>query len=99
LPQLGALLKRCSLVVTNDSGPMHIAAALGVPVVGIYGPTNPVLQGPYGTQHVVVRNEKLDCLGCNLTKCPIGNPCMVDLSVNDVLRGVEEVIKKNNLTP
>ncbi|MBX2992630.1 MAG: glycosyltransferase family 9 protein [Bacteroidetes bacterium] len=97
LRQLGALLKRCSLVVTNDSGPMHIAAALGVPVVGIYGPTNPALQGPYGSGHVVVRNEKLDCLGCNLTKCPIGNPCMLDLTVDDVLRGVEDVIKKNNL--
>lgn len=99
LRQLGALLKCCALVVTNDSGPMHIAAALQIPVVGIYGPTNPVLQGPYGSQHVVVRNERLDCLGCNLTKCPIGNPCMLDLSVDDVMQGVREAIRKNNIMP
>lgn len=99
LPQLGALLKRCAFIVTNDSGPMHIAAALQVPVLAIYGPTNPMLQGPFGIQHVVVRNEGLKCLGCNLTKCPIGHPCMLDLSVDTVLEGVEELIHKNKLTP
>ncbi len=99
LKQLGALLKRSAIVVTNDSGPMHIAAALQVPLLGIYGPTNPTLQGPYGTQHVVVRNERLECLGCNLTKCPIGHPCMLELSVETVFRGVEQLLKKNNLTP
>lgn len=99
LKQLGALLKRSAFVVTNDSGPMHIAAALQVPVLGIYGPTNPILQGPYGSQHVVVRNEGLECLGCNLTKCPIGHPCMLELSVDTVFRGVEQLLKKNNLAP
>lgn len=99
LKQYGALLKRCAIVVTNDSGPMHIAAALRVPVLGIYGPTNPTLQGPFGPQHVVVRKENLDCLGCNLTKCPIGHPCMLELSVDAVMRSVEELLKKNNLTP
>ncbi len=97
LKQLGALLKRCTFMVTNDSGPMHIAAALKTPVVGIYGPTNPVLQGPYGEEHVIVRKEELDCLGCNLTACPIGHPCMLDLPVSDVLTAVEALIKKNNL--
>ena len=99
LNQLGALLKRSAFVVTNDTGPMHIAAALQVPVLGIYGPTNPTLQGPYGTKHVVVRNEGLECLGCNLTECPIGHPCMLELSVDTVFRGVEQLLKKNNLAP
>lgn len=97
LKQLGALLKRCTFMVTNDSGPMHIAAALKTPIVGIYGPTNPALQGPYGDGHVVVRKEGLDCLGCNLTACPIGHPCMLDLQVSDVFTAVESLIKKNNL--
>ncbi|HEX7574377.1 MAG TPA: glycosyltransferase family 9 protein, partial [Bacteroidota bacterium] len=88
LRQLGALLKRCSILVSNDSGPLHIAAAVGTPVLGIYGPTDPLLQGPYGDNHVVVRNEVLDCLGCNLTSCPIGHPCMLGLSVETVLQGV-----------
>jgi lipopolysaccharide heptosyltransferase II len=97
LRQLGALLRRCAFVVSNDSGPMHIAAAVGTPVLGIFGPTNPLLQGPYGDNHVVVRREGLECLGCNLTKCPIGHPCMKDLSVDMVWAGVEEVIRKNRL--
>jgi len=99
LPQLGALLKRCSIMVTNDSGPMHIAAAVGTPVLGIYGPTNPVLQGPYGPQHATVSKTGLECLGCNLTKCPIGHPCMLELTVDAVMEGVERLLAKNGLIP
>ena len=95
LLRLGALLKRCSILISNDSGPMHIAAAVGTPVLGIYGPTNPILQGPYGPNHVVVRNEKLECLGCNFTGCPIGHPCMKELAVDDVLNGLNFLLKKN----
>jgi len=99
LPQLGALLKRCAAVVSNDSGPMHIAAAVGTPVLGIYGPTRPVLQGPFGTRHLTVRREGLDCLGCNLTDCPIGHPCMLDLSVDAVAESFDHLMRKNNLIP
>jgi ADP-heptose:LPS heptosyltransferase len=98
LLQLGALFRRCAFVVSNDSGPMHIAAAVGTPVVGIYGPTNPLLQGPYGGNHVVVRREGLECLGCNLTRCPIGHLCMKELTVDAVWRAVEEVLEKNHLS-
>ena len=89
LKQLAAILQKCSLIVTNDSGPMHIAAAMGLPVVAIFGPTNPALQGPVGTKTAVIQNKELDCLGCNLTKCPIGNLCMEKLTVEEVLKGVE----------
>ncbi|HUI09800.1 MAG TPA: glycosyltransferase family 9 protein [Bacteroidota bacterium] len=99
LGQLGALLKRCDIVITNDSGPMHIAAAVGTPVLGIYGPTDPRLQGPYGEKHVVVRNESIDCLGCNLTKCPIGHPCMLGLDVETVFAGVRQLLAKNQIRP
>lgn len=84
LKQLASVLKRCSVLVTNDSGPMHIAAALGVPVTAIFGPTRPDLQGPVNTRSVVIRNERLDCLGCNYTECPIGNPCMEELTAEEV---------------
>jgi ADP-heptose:LPS heptosyltransferase len=97
LKQLGALFKRCSFLVTNDSGPMHIAAAVGTPVLGIYGPTNPRLQGPYGERHLVVRNEAVPCLGCNLTSCPIGHPCMLELSVDRVLEHVDRLLRMNDL--
>jgi len=99
LRQLGALLKRCTIVITNDSGPMHIAAAVGTPILAIFGPTNPALQGPYGGNHVVVRNEALDCLGCNLTACPIGHPCMLGLDVDTVMQGVRRLLANNRITP
>ncbi|HEV8537409.1 MAG TPA: glycosyltransferase family 9 protein [Bacteroidota bacterium] len=97
LKQLAALLKRCSVLVTNDSGPMHIAAAMKTSVVAIFGPTNPDLQGPFGVKHEIVQNQQLLCLGCNYTKCPIGNPCMEDLSVDDVFRSFKMLMGSPNL--
>jgi ADP-heptose:LPS heptosyltransferase len=95
LKEMGALLQRCSYLISNDSGPMHIASSLNVPTLGIFGPTNPHLQGPYGKQHLWVRNEQLDCLECNLTKCPIGNVCMTELSIEDVYSAFQQLIMKN----
>ncbi len=92
LKQLGGLLSRCRVLLTNDSGPMHIAAALGVPVVAVFGPTNPRFQGPVGSPSLVLRNEGLDCLGCNLTACPIGLPCMHELSADKVFGRVRAFI-------
>ncbi len=56
LPELMALLSRAELVIAGDSGPLHLAVALGTPVVGLYGPTSPARNGPYGGRDVVVRN-------------------------------------------
>lgn len=92
LKEMGAFLARCSYVISNDSGPMHIAASLGVPTLGIYGPTNPHLQGPYGEKNLWVRDETLDCLECNLTDCPIGNICMSQLSHETVYKSFEQLI-------
>jgi heptosyltransferase-3 len=97
LKQLAAILKRCAAIVTNDSGPMHIAASLGVPVVAIFGPTNPMLQGPLGSQHEIVRKEDLDCLGCNYTDCPIGNPCMENLDEHIVLSAFGRLAERMKL--
>ncbi len=98
LKQLGAMFKKCSVVVSNDSGPMHIAAALGVPTVGIFGPVNPRLQGPYGEKTAYVTKEGLECLGCNLDKfCPIGNLCMTELDARTVLKKVEHLLNTSTL--
>ena len=94
---LTAILRRCSLVITNDSGPMHIAAAVGAPVVAVFGPTDPRLQGPYNTPHAVVRNQKLLCLGCNYTSCPIGNPCMEELLPEQVFETAVNFVTHNRL--
>lgn len=69
LRQLAALLSGCAAVVGNDTGPLHIATALGVPVVSFYGPTSPKAQGPWGAGHKVLRDESLACLVCNRTDC------------------------------
>jgi ADP-heptose:LPS heptosyltransferase len=95
LKQMASLLKRSSALVTNDSGPMHIAASLGVPVVAIFGPTVPRLQGPVFTESSIVVKTGLDCLGCGYTLCPIGNPCMLDLSVDDVYAAYRHVHQKS----
>lgn len=95
LKEMGALLQQCHYLVSNDSGPMHIAASLGVPTLGIFGPTNPFLQGPYGTKHLWVRHEELDCLACNLTDCPIGNICMTDLAVDTVYNSFLKLANNN----
>ena len=94
LKQLGAILRLTSVLVTNDSGPMHIAATLGTPVVAIFGPTRPQLQGPVGSDAEVIQNRKLLCLGCNFTECPIGNPCMTELSAEHVYEGFCRLLTK-----
>lgn len=94
LKQMGAILTGSALLITNDSGPMHVAAALGVPTLAIFGPTSPGLQGPYGNVSVIVRNEQLDCLECNLTRCPIGNPCMKELNPETVFESLSRLINK-----
>ena len=99
LLELAALLERCALLVTNDSGPMHIAAAMNTRIVAVFGPTNPLLQGPCGEGHQVVRLEGLDCLGCNLTDCPIGHPCMKDLPVDAVYGAAKRMLDEHTPAP
>lgn len=101
LKQMASILKRCSFMISNDSAPMHIATAVGTPTLGIYGPTNPYAQGPYGEKHLWVRREDLDCIACNLTKCKIGNICMKELPVETVYSAFLKLTEKNkeSLTP
>ncbi len=96
LKQLAAMLQKVDLLVTTDSGPMHIAAAMGTPCVALYGPTNPKLQGPYGQGHQLVYNNKLTCLGCNRLDCE-HIACMDTITVNDVLASVQKCISANQL--
>ena len=95
LPQMAALIGKTSYFISNDAGPMHIAAAVGIPTLGIYGPTSPHLQGPYGKKNLWIRNEEIDCLECNLTRCPIGNICMTDLNVETVFASFKKLVTMN----
>jgi lipopolysaccharide heptosyltransferase II len=96
LKYMGGLLKKCNVFLTNDTGPMHMASALGVNVAAIFGPTNPRLQGPSNRNSVIIRNEKLTCLGCNLTKledCPYQHKCMAELDVEYVYQNLQKLLK------
>jgi ADP-heptose:LPS heptosyltransferase len=92
LRELVALLERADLVIANDSGPMHIAAALGRPLVTMFGPTNPNRTGPYGRLDSVVRVE-IPCSPCYSRKCSHVS-CMRWLDVEHVLRVAEEQVKR-----
>jgi predicted lipopolysaccharide heptosyltransferase III len=95
LKQLAALLSRLTLLVSNDSGPLHLAAAMGTPVVGIYGPTRPDLQGPWGEGHETVVKTGLPCLGCNGVTCKIvTHDCMKRLEGEVVWEAVNRCLAK-----
>ncbi|HEX2867585.1 MAG TPA: glycosyltransferase family 9 protein [Ignavibacteriales bacterium] len=96
--QMGALMKKCRMIVANDSGPMHMAAALKAPVLSLHGPTDPRLQGPYGEQHEWLRLESLSCIGCNLLECPRQHECFRDLPIQDVMKKVLKLVEKNNIS-
>ncbi|MAB81036.1 MAG: lipopolysaccharide heptosyltransferase II [Planctomycetes bacterium] len=85
LPQLIALARRTRLFVTGDSGPMHIAAALGTPVVALFGAAEPRRTGPWGEGHRIVR-ERPECAPCGRRHChQARHICMEDLTVQRVL--------------
>lgn len=95
LPQLIDLLKGCSLLLTNDTGTMHLADALGIPVVAIFGSTEPALTGPVGTTeppHRILR-RKVECSPCYLRECPIDFRCMKEITVDMVTTALKESLK------
>jgi len=92
LRDLAYLYSRASLLITTDSGPMHIASAVGTPVVALFGPTDPVRTGPYGTGHVVVR-KACDCSPCFLKKCD-SMQCMREITVTEVFAAVTSLLRR-----
>jgi len=87
LPRLAAVLSLCDLVVTNDSGPMHLASAVGTPVIALFGSTDPGATSPLGG-HTILRKE-VDCSPCWERICPRGDMrCMEGIEVEDVLETV-----------
>jgi heptosyltransferase-2 len=97
LRQLLALMARCRLIVANDSGPMHLAAALGIPLVAIFGSTDERATGPLGSRVRIVKRG-VECSPCGRRECPIDFRCMRDLSVEEVFRATLELVKRWNIT-
>ncbi len=88
--ELMAAVKRCEVLVTNDTGPMHIASTFQVPVVAIFGPTDWRATSPFGSAHAIVR-QPVDCAPCFLRECPIDHRCMTRVTVDQVY---DEAIKQ-----
>ncbi len=95
--ELAALLSRCRLLISNDSGPVHIAAALGVPVVDIFGRNqrglSPKRWGPLGKGHVILHKE-VGCVTCLAHNCDIEFLCLTSLSVDEVYRAAVSVLER-----
>ena len=93
LRQLMALLAQCRVVISNDSGPMHLAAALGLPVVAIFGSTEERATGPLGPLARVVKRH-VACSPCGLRECPIDLRCMTNVTVDDVYVAALSIVKE-----
>ncbi len=89
LPQLIEVLRRCDLLVTNDTGPMHLAAALRKPVISLFGPTRPAETGPYGQTHLAL-TRPLPCAPCMKGRCHWAEPlaCLTGIQPPRVLAEV-----------
>ncbi len=90
LPAIAALMAKTDVYVGLDSGPMHMAAMAGIPVVALFGPTNPELVRPYKVRHRIVRNQDINCLGCRKRNCK-SLACMRGISVDQVYEAVLEL--------
>lgn len=92
LRELMALINSCSLFLTNDSGPMHIAAAFGIPLVALFGSTSDVCTGPYHCGKVI--HKHVECSPCYKRVCPIDFRCMKKIEVEEVRLELEALIHK-----
>ncbi len=93
IEELLAELRECRLLLTNDTGTMHLAALLGVPTVSIFGSTEPLLTGPLGDGHVVLRHH-VECSPCFLRECPIDFRCMKAVTVAEVTDAVTSLLAR-----
>lgn len=89
--ELAALAARAKLLVTNDSGPMHLAAAVGTPVVAFFGPTDPGRTAPSGVPARVL-DRYVFCSPCFRDECPYEHQCMQEITVDMALRACEELL-------
>lgn len=93
LGQVMALMARCRVFITNDSGLMHVASALHVPLVAIFGSTNPVTTGPFSDRAVIVRKD-IDCSPCLKTVCPIDFRCMKEIMPEEIFAATLKMLEK-----
>lgn len=97
LDEMTAVLSVSDLIVTNDTGPAHVAASLGRPTLVIFGPTNPLTTRPFSSQAEVLRHPP-ECAPCMLRDCPIDHRCMTAITVEEVLEHSLALLKRATFT-
>ncbi|MEY2547129.1 MAG: heptosyltransferase, partial [Verrucomicrobiota bacterium] len=97
LEELIAELRTCRLCLTNDTGTMHLATLLGIPVVAIFGSTEPALTRPLGRGHIVIRHH-VECSPCFLRECPIDFRCMRAVEVAEVRDAIMSILQPDVVT-
>lgn len=94
LGDVAAILHRSTVLVAVDSGVLHLGAAVGTRVVGLYGPSNSDITGPQGEGHVVIRSG-VDCSPCMKTECRLDRICMTSISASTVIDAVEQALNQD----
>ena len=91
IAELKGVLACAALVISNDTGAAHVAAALGVPTVVVFGPTEHISTRPLSKRSAVIRHD-VECSPCMLRECPIDHRCMTGVQVEDVLRAARQLL-------
>ncbi len=91
--EMMALLSHSRLLVTNDSGPMHVAAAFSVPIVAVFGPTDHTTTSP-AAENVKIVRKPVDCAPCLLRQCPTDHRCMTAITAADVVAAVTQLLDR-----
>ncbi|MEP6719236.1 MAG: lipopolysaccharide heptosyltransferase II [bacterium] len=98
IAQLVAILSLCDLLVTNDTGPAHIAAALGRPTLVIFGPTNPLTTRPFSPYAEIISHPP-ECAPCMLRDCPIDHRCMTAITPDEVFSRAQALLANKQALP
>ncbi len=93
LRELMALIHHCNVLLTNDSGPMHIADALGTPLLALFGSTCDIRTGPYNSGRII--RKPVPCSPCFKRTCPIDFPCMKQIEVDEVTKSLRDILAEN----
>lgn len=99
MSELIGVLAQSDLLITNDTGPAHVAAALGRPTLTIFGPTNEFETAPLGTQAALLRAENIACARCMHRDCPIDHRCMTQITVAAVMQKIEPWLRNTTTQP